>query len=214
MGGLEKGEVASAHVIAKFKNWFKSDFPNIISNVNYDDIKYQWNEIVQMENERIADFGKESGVSLGTTLTASLFANNKVFIMHVGDSRFYTITDSGLNIETEDQTLVAREVRRGNMTPKQAETDPRRNVLLQCVGASKVVKPQYLELNLESNTTYMLCSDGFRHKVNEGEIVEAFSPKTLIDKQTMLLNSKKLVELNKQRKETDNITVLLIKTFN
>ena len=213
MGGLEKGEVASAHLICKFKEWFNRDFPRIVSHGNYDDIKYQWNEIVQTENERIAVYGNENGVSLGTTLTASLFAKNKIYIIHVGDSRFYTITDNGLTIETEDQTLVAREVRKGNMTPEQAEADPRRNVLLQCVGASRIVNPQHLELELKANTTYMLCSDGFRHKVKKEEIEKAFSPSALVDRNTMLANSTELIELNKQRKETDNITVLLIKTF-
>lgn len=213
MGGLEKGEVASAHVVSKFKVWFKKDFPVILSKGNYEDIKYQWNEIVQTENERIADYGEKNGVSLGTTLTVSLFAKDKIYIMHVGDSRFYTITDNSLSIETEDQTLVAREVRRGNMTPQQAEADPRRNVLLQCIGASRIVEPQYIELELKADTTYMLCSDGFRHKVKEDEIAECFAPSKLIDKDAMALKSEKLIELNKERKETDNITVVLIKTF-
>ena len=114
---------------------------------------------------------------------------------------------------TEDQTLVAREVRRGNMTPEQAEADPRRNVLLQCIGASRVVVPQFLQFDFDINQTYMMCSDGFRHKVSEQEIHKAFSPSVISDKQVVIDNSKALVELNKSRMETDNITVLTIKTY-
>ncbi len=213
MGGLEKGELASAHIIKMFKQWFSTDFPFIIQNGNYDMIRYQWSEIVQKENEHIATFGKENDVTMGTTLTVSLFVNGKIYIMHVGDTRFYEINDSSLTVITEDQTLVAREVRRGNMTPEQAESDPRRNVLLQCIGASRVVEPQYIELNSALNKMYMLCSDGFRHKVSEQEIINAFAPEMNPDKQTMLYHSRELVDLDKERKETDNITVLLVKTL-
>lgn len=44
---------------------------------------------------------------------------------------------------TEDQTVVAQEVKYGRLTEEQAKTDPRNSVLLQCIGASKVVKPDY-----------------------------------------------------------------------
>ncbi|MCM1115502.1 MAG: protein phosphatase 2C domain-containing protein [Clostridium sp.] len=213
MGGLAKGEVASAHIIKKFSQWFENDFPEILKSKSYDDIKYQWNNIVQMENSSIADYGKEYGVSMGTTLTASLFIEDKLYIMHVGDTRLYEINESTIEVLTEDQTLVAREVRRGNMTAEQAKIDPRRNVLLQCIGASKIVEPQYLELDAKCNTTYMLCSDGFRHKISEKEIHQAFLPSVLMSKQTMMINSKQLIEIDKDRNETDNITVLLIRTY-
>lgn len=212
MGGLEKGEVASAHIVKKFSEWFKRDLPDIIKQGNYSDIKYQWNEIVQRENEIIAAYGRSNDVSMGTTLTVSLFLENKIYVMHVGDTRFYEISDDALQIHTEDQTLIAREIRRGNMTPEEGERDPRRNVLLQCIGASKIVEPQYIELNVISNKTYMMCSDGFRHKITEEEIIDAFSPSVLANKNIMIDHSEKLIELNKSRRETDNITVLLIKT--
>lgn len=213
MGGLEKGEVASAHIIKKFVAWFKCNLPSIIQNQSFCDIKYQWNEIVQKENNTIQQYGKSNNISLGTTLTAALFADDKIYLMHIGDTRFYEICETALKIHTEDQTFVAREIRRGNMTVEQAQTDPRRNVLLQCIGASKIVEPQYLELDVKANRTYMLCSDGFRHKISEQEIIDKFSPKLLVDHAVMLDQSKELVELNKTRKETDNITVLLIKTM-
>ena len=214
MGGLEKGELASAHIIKSFKQWFCSDFPSIINGAEFDNIKYQWNEIVQKENEHIAKYGSDIGVAMGTTLTVSLFVNEKIYIMHVGDTRFYEITDDELFIHTEDQTLVAREIRRGNMTPEEAAVDPRRNVLLQCIGASRVVEPQYVELEAHPGNMYMLCSDGFRHKISEDEIIIAFRPSANADKAALNNHSVELVELNKKRKESDNITVLLVKTMN
>ena len=213
MGGLEKGELASAHIIKTFKSWFEKDFPQILQSGEFGNIRYQWNEIVQKENENIAQYGVDNDVTMGTTLTVALFCNANIFVMHVGDTRFYEISNNDLIIHTEDQTLVAREVRRGKMTPEQAENDPRRNVLLQCIGASKIVEPQYLEIGLKPNCSYMICSDGFRHKVTDTEIISGLCPDNNSDKASMQNNSSSLVDLVKQRKETDNITVLLVRTF-
>lgn len=44
---------------------------------------------------------------------------------------------------TRDQSVVAREIEMGLLAPEQAETDPRRSVLLQCIGASETVYPDF-----------------------------------------------------------------------
>ena len=59
----------------------------------------------------------------------------------------------------------------------------------------------------------MLCSDGFRHEVSKAEIQNAFSPIVNTEKNQMKNNIVRLIELNKSRGETDNITALLIRTF-
>ncbi len=213
MGGLASGEIASFHLVNKFKQWFKDDLPLILKNGDYQNIESQWNYIVQKENIAIAEYSKKHGAPMGTTLTAALFLYDRIYIIHVGDTRIYEITDSRISVLTEDQTLVAQEIRRGKMTLDEAERDPRRNVLLQCVGASKIVEPQYMEIDIKHNAVYMLCSDGFRHKITENEIHNMFMPSKLSQKDIMLSNSKKLIELNKARNETDNISVLLVKTM-
>lgn len=213
MGGLASGEIASFHLVNKFKQWFKDDLPLILKNGDYQNIESQWNYIVQKENIAIAEYSKKHGAPMGTTLTVALFLYDRIYIIHVGDTRIYEITDSRISVLTEDQTLVAQEIRRGKMTPDEAERDPRRNVLLQCVGASKIVEPQYMEIDIKHNAVYMLCSDGFRHKITENEIHNMFMPSKLSQKDIMLSNSKKLIELNKARNETDNISVLLVKTM-
>ena len=101
----------------------------------------------------------------------------------------------------------------GNMTPEQAEVDERRSVLLQCIGASEEVYPDFFVGATKQNATYMLCSDGIRHEVTPGEIYEKFHPNVLLDEATMTQNTLGLIELNKQRNERDNISVVLVRTF-
>jgi len=114
---------------------------------------------------------------------------------------------------TKDQTVVAREVELGNLTQVEAETDSRRSVLLQCVGASDEVYPDMFFGDTALNATYMLCSDGFRHEITEGEIYAYLNPTVMTDADGMQRNMEALIELNKQRRERDNISVVTIRTF-
>ena len=213
MGGLEKGEVASASVILAFDEWTRNDLPALCEKPLDDyEIRKQWEKIIDSQNEKIKRYGASLGVRLGTTVVALLLTQTRYYVLNVGDSRVYEIS-SGLVQLTNDQTVVAREVELGNITPEQAETDPRRSVLLQCVGASERVFPETKFGETNGNAVYMLCSDGFRHLVSPDEIYAAFRPDALLDEDAMNNNSLYLIDLNKKRQERDNISVALIRTF-
>ena len=81
---------------------------------------------------------------------------DRYYIIHVGDSRVYELTDKMEQL-TQDQTLVAREIAAGRLTPEQAETDSRRSILLQCIGASPVVEPDFIRGYITQNASYLLC---------------------------------------------------------
>lgn len=209
MGGLAKGELASATVIRAFKNWFEEELPRGLKNPDLYAVGERWVALLRSLNEQILAYGQKLGVSLGTTFSGILFVNDQYVIAHIGDTRIYQIGDY-LDQLTEDQTFVAREIRRGNMTPEQAKTDRRRNVLLQCVGASKTVVPQVLFGTVKKGV-YMICSDGFRHVITPKEIYESFRSENFINADAMHSNARYLIELVKSRQERDNITVALIK---
>lgn len=211
MGGLEKGELASATVIRRFGYWFDNELPMMFEDFKMDRVKYSFDNMISELNEKIAMYGKERSVSLGTTLTVMFFAQDEYMIAHVGDSRAYEISNNVI-VLTEDQTVVGREVRRGRMTMEQAKTDPRRNVLLQCIGASSTVVPDYIKDTTKKGAVYMLCSDGFRHVISSEEMYMALNPNVCTSEDAMKMQAVQLVELNKQRKERDNISVIVIKT--
>lgn len=214
MGGLAKGEVASATLIKRFSDWFESSLPQILGGDDaVTEIKYQWDRIIKEENHNITAYGKKLKIQLGSTITTMLILEDQRYIIaHVGDSRAYKITNSEAIPLTEDQTVVARAVKQGRLTPEQAKDDPRKNVLLQCVGASKIVEPVFITGSVAANECYMLCSDGFRHEITNEEIVKCFSPENNFDEKVMEQHITELIELNKFRHENDNITALLIKT--
>lgn len=129
MGGLAKGEVASSALITMLSNWFENDLPKFLCAPNLQDIIFDsWNNIIQNANVSIASYGKRNGVNMGTTIAACLFINDNYYILNVGDSRVYCLSDNVYQL-TKDQTYVQREMDEGRMTPQEAETSPQRNVL-------------------------------------------------------------------------------------
>lgn len=209
MGGMVKGELASATVIRAFSEWFENTYTQKGSAWTTDEIKAQWQTLLEQTNEVLMNHGQDVEIQLGTTATALLLSSNGEYLIgHVGDTRIYQINQN-LTQLTEDHTFIAREIRRGNMTPEQAAADSRRNVLLQCIGVNKFFEPQYLSGSLGKGEQVLLCSDGFRHMVTEEEIYEKLHNAT--SEQEMKRELTHLVELNKQRQETDNITAILIK---
>ena len=209
MGGLSKGELASATVIRAFSQWFDEELPQALENLDMRAVGERWTQMLQQLNEQIGRYGNSQGVALGTTFSGILLAKGQYLIGQVGDSRVYHL-GTALRQLTTDQSFVAREVSRGNMTPEQAKVDKRRNLLLQCVGASKTVVPEIL-CGAAQPGAYMLCSDGFVHEVQDAEIYGTLNPAGLQDRADMHAKARRLIELVKSRMEKDNISVLLVK---
>lgn len=213
MGGLSKGELASKEVIMAFSDWFDNVLIDDINKDGFSEERLvtQWNDIIQSQNKRLGEYGEEHGIMLGTTVSAILLFENSYYIVHVGDSRVYCLTDKVLQL-TKDQTFIAREIAAGRMTEEQAKTDPRRSVLLQCVGASQLVEPEFTKGQVTKGAVYMLCSDGFRHHITEQEMLDKIGPAVVNNERDMEYGCRFLTQTVMNRKETDNITVTVIKT--
>ena len=213
MGGLAQGEVASADLIRSFSDWYTNRLPYLLNKPLEDHIiRQEWEKVISDSNQRIMEYGKRNRINLGTTVVAILFTDTRYYIVNVGDSRAYEMAES-LNLLTEDQTVVEREVRQGILTREQAMNDPRRSVLLQCVGVAPNVYPEMFFGETKKNATYMLCSDGFRHVISEEEIYTYLGPSASTSVEDMKKNCDYLIDVNKQRKEEDNISVVLVRTY-
>lgn len=211
MGGLSQGELASSTVIRGLSQWFEKELPKIILSSNFkNSIKARLDEHIRLLNNKIVSYGEGANLRLGTTLTALLVVADKYYIFHVGDSRAYKIDNKLVKI-TDDHSLVAREVSLGHITEEEARVHPRRNVLLQCVGATRAISTSFYTGEIQQNSVFMLCCDGFYHELSNEELYKYLHPSNFKNEEEMRVRGKELVELVKHRKETDNITVLLVK---
>lgn len=213
MGGLSMGEVASACVVHAFSEWFEKELPLLFQyGFSRETLHESWGSLVQDANMRIKKCSAANQVTMGTTCVALLIVEKQYFLMNVGDSRIYLISDNVFQL-TKDQTFIQREIDAKRMTYEQAMADPRRNALLNCIGAGVSTTPDYYFGNVLPNQCFLLCSDGFRHQVEPREFYEYLNARAVMDTESMKSALVYLTELNKQREETDNITAALIKSI-
>ena len=211
MGGLSKGELASATVVKAFSDWFEQGLVEILKANQLQQIEVEWNRMLNELNLKIGAYGNQYGIKLGTTFTGVLIiGDDYMLIGQVGDSRAYEVGEQ-LTQLTEDQTLIQREVNMKRITPEQAKVDPRQNVLLQCLGASKVLKPVFTKMKPSRHHAYFVCSDGLRHRLEPVELLTHLKPENFSNEKQLQAKCFELVEQVKQRQERDNISIILIK---
>jgi len=141
---------------------------------------------------------------MGATLTAGWVNGNKLSLVHVGDSRAYLLRAGGLQQLTSDHSLVAEQVRRGILTPQQAEESEMQSVLLRALGAHPEVDVDVEEIDLIPRDVMLLCSDGLTRMVTEPEIAGCLQAET--DPGSA---AQKLVNLANERGGLDNVTVIV-----
>lgn len=218
MGGLAKGEVASATLIRAFSDWFERRFPSFLyenrtaDGIDRIGLENDLNSLILEVNRKISEYGKQFHAALGTTAAALLLAEGRYYIINIGDSRVYRFKDQEIAQLTKDQTFVQNEIDKGRMTPEEAKGHPQRNVLLQCVGASEVIIPEFEHGDCGTDEVYMLCSDGFRHVIAEEEFVKLMAPDKINTEKDLHNAAVYFTELNKSRQEKDNISAILLKT--
>lgn len=211
MGGLSKGELASAALVRYLSGWFEKEFPELLyQGLSLEALQKSWNDLIRRVNRRISSYGHAAHIDMGTTMVILLVVDHVYYIANVGDSRVYLLREEIEQI-TKDQTFIQREMDEGRMTWEEARRDSRRNVLLQCIGASEVVVPDFYTGNIMSGSSFLLCSDGFRHVVTAEELYQYLSPYRIFNEDMMQAGIEYLIELDKYRQESDNISAVLIR---
>ena len=141
---------------------------------------------------------------MGATLTTGWLNGSKLSIAHVGDSRAYLLRTGVLQQLTNDHSLVAEQVRRGILTPQQAEESEMQSVLLRALGAHPEVDVEVDEVDSLSRDVLLFCSDGLTRMVSEPEIAGTLQAETDPDRQPQ-----RLVDLANERGGLDNVTAVL-----
>ena len=108
-----------------------------------------------------------SVAGMGTTITIGVFEpDGALYIGHVGDSRLYVLRDTSFEQVTADHTWVMDLVARGQISPADASTHPRKHLLSRVVGMAGV-QADVIEYALEPGDRVLLCSDGLTTMVHD-----------------------------------------------
>src|SRR5205823_5993907 len=109
---------------------------------------------------------------MGTTLTALLFADRRLGLVHIGDSRGYLLRDGTLTQITHDHTLVQHLVDEGRITPEEASTHPQRSWITRSLTGRGELELDLSIREAREGDRYLLCSDGLSGPVSEETIAE------------------------------------------
>ena len=112
---------------------------------------------------------------MGTTIVGGVIKNNgNGHIINVGDSRAYLISRRSNSIRqiTRDHSLVGELMEAGAITPEQARSHPRKNVITRALGSEAQVKCDYFNFSLQGGDILLLCSDGLSNIVSDLEMLE------------------------------------------
>lgn len=107
---------------------------------------------------------------MGTTMLAAVICNNMLHLIHAGDSRAYLLRDDMLTRITEDHTVVAVLLERGDITPEEAQNHPQRHLITRAVGARDAISFDYIAIELQEDDAVLLCSDGLYNYLSQSEL--------------------------------------------
>jgi protein phosphatase len=97
---------------------------------------------------------------MGSTLTALLWTGAAFGVCHVGDSRGYLVRDDTLCQLTRDHTLVQSLVDDGRISATEAESHPRRSMLMRALQTGGSATADLSIVDAMAGDRYLLCSDG------------------------------------------------------
>lgn len=178
MGGASSGGVASQlaidAVVSRIKENFRPDMkPNSIRNLMLTSVHYANTVVYDKSREDIDKNG------MGTTCVAALVVDKMIYLVSVGDSRGYLLTDKGIKQITTDHTYVEMLFRSGQITREEAKNHHMRNVITKAVGVESDVEVDYFELEESGNFALLLCSDGLTNYCTDEQIYETVYGKNL-----------------------------------
>ncbi|HWE81688.1 MAG TPA: Stp1/IreP family PP2C-type Ser/Thr phosphatase [Gaiellaceae bacterium] len=199
MGGAQAGEVASG-LAAETVRELDHD-PNASGEERVVALIKAANLRV---HERAASDAAASG--MGTTMTVAILqADGSVAIGHVGDSRAYRLRGGQLEQLTNDHSLVAELVRRGELSPAEAAVHPQRSVITRALGTEADVDVDSFTVEAEDGDVFLLCSDGLTTMVPV-DTIEAILEK---NRSRLEAAAAALIKAANDRGGDDNITAIL-----
>ena len=196
MGGHAAGEVASQLVIAALAH-LDNDEPggDLLSKLEH--AVHQGNTDIAEQVELHPELE-----GMGTTLTAILFAGDRLGMVHIGDSRGYLMRDGELAQITKDDTFVQTLVDEGRITAEEAHSHPQRSLIMRALTGHEV-EPTLIMREAREGDRYLLCSDGLSDPVSQETILEALKLPDVTE------SADRLIELALRGGGPDNVTVVV-----
>mgnify|MGYP001144281541 CR=1 FL=1 len=206
MGGHQGGEIASntaVNTIAKIlsKSVRETQKKNV-EEIVYTALHEANEEIILLRKNDI------NLMNMATTIVISLFVDDVVNYIHLGDSRIYLYkNDDNLTQLTSDDSLVMEMVKQGIIRKDEVRMHSLRNIVTRYLGAVRLSIPEVNKCTVETNDCIMLCSDGLTNMLDDKEILSILRSNISMGPQVVC---NLLVESANMKGGEDNISVIIV----
>lgn len=194
LGGHKSGAIASEFVIQNMEKAISQLPLNLSKGV----IKSYFNATSKSIHDSLLDEGNadEAKKGMASTFSGALFYGNKIFILHVGDTRIYHFSSN--------KNLLKRLSRDHSLQELNGHDGALKTAIVNAFGAGKDIFIDFDEITntLQDNDLLLICSDGLTKELSDDEIA-----KHLNNTNGYL----KLAEEAKKQGGNDNISLAIVR---
>lgn len=213
MGGLEHGERISAAAIEAVRQRLPrlSERARALAMAPTTEARTAlFDEIEDLLNQSATDLynmADQAGLRMGTTLSTVVLAGDRIVIGHVGDTRVYRIRKDQVKVLTEDHSVAASQLRRGQLTVAEYNKSPQRSILYQSLGTTAEIEPDVVEASLAAGDVLVLCSDGVWAHLEPEQVA------VLANNEDPRVAARNLADTAIARGSDDNATAIVVRVL-
>ncbi len=203
MGGRSGGRKASDQVMLTAKQLFDRYSPDT------DDAQALLKQLLQESHIVIKLTAVSSEEEPHSTLAAFLInPGGDCHWIHTGDSRIYHYHGKAFVKRTLDHSYVQALVTRGDITEAEANTHPKSNILLGCLGTeSEPTEDVHFIPRLQVGDSLIACSDGVWHYFSNNDLGSVLSTLSAREAAEFLIEKAR----SRSKGGGDNLSLVVVK---
>ncbi|MBF0472565.1 MAG: serine/threonine-protein phosphatase [Nitrospirae bacterium] len=211
VGGAAFGEIASSmgiEIITDYIRNSKSQKTPMIGKFQHEfsEATNRLNAAVMLSNKAIYEAASSNPLwqGMSTTIASVLLENNRLSLVHAGDSRIYLLRAGLIEQLTDDHTLAYEQVKKGLMSNEEASDLKLTNVITRALGIAPEIETSIDEMTVLDGDILLLCTDGLNTLLTDNEIAE-----TIMTSSGPMEACNSLIDKANAKGGHDNITIII-----
>ncbi len=206
LGGLEKGDLASAWIMTGLSNhWYKMLKRADLLAFDFESFAHSFERELINLHQQMFQYASDENRAMGTTCSLILLWKDRLKGFHVGDSRIYAYCKK-LKKLTRDDSWVQIQMERGFLTEEEIMVHPKRHLITQCIGGQEHLSIEQIDLETKDISALFLCTDGLYTTCQTSDLIDCC--KASKEGSTSL---EELFEKILSAGAEDNLTAILVK---
>ncbi|MEL6640519.1 MAG: PP2C family serine/threonine-protein phosphatase [Pseudomonadota bacterium] len=199
MGGHAGGDFASQAVV--------DDLPEFEGALTLGDLETRFHDGLAEAHVRMLRVAKALNMSaIATTVVGLLVYQDEFAAIWSGDSRLYQMRNGTLNPVTRDHSEARELVDAGVLTPDQARSWHRRNIVTRALGVYDHLSAETAYGEVKDGDAFLLCTDGLTEHNTDKELETI-----LAETNTAQEAVDRMINQTLDRGAVDNVTAIVVR---